>query len=275
MLGRVGDGLLSAPPLDVRMHHIALNRPRPYDRDLDDEIVESPRPHAGQKAHLGPALDLEHADRVGGAKHVVHGRILLRYGGQRMANALPDSKEIECFLDAGQHSERKDVDFKHADGIDIVLVPFDDRAAVHSCVLNRAELVEPSARNDESAHMLREMARESDDLAGKLQRLAKSSTAEIHFPSGSGCLLIFVFAQLADMSGERRHGILGIAHDSADFAEGSATSEVHYGRADACAMAAVFLVDVLDDFFAPLVLEVDIDVGRLLAGFGYEPLEHH
>ena len=31
------------------------------------------------------------------------------------------------------------------------------------------------------------------------------------------------------------------------------------------AVAAVFVVDVLDDFLAPLVLEVDVDVGRLVA----------
>ena len=192
-----------------------------------------------------------------------------------MANALPDAKEIECFPDAGQHSEREDVDFEHSDGIDVVLVPFDDRSAVHGGVLDRAELVESPTRNDETAHMLGEMARESDDLAGKFQRLAKPPAAEIHFPCGSSRLLISVFPQMADMSGKRRHGILGIAHDHADFADGSAPSEVHHGRTDACAMASVFLVDVLDDFFAPLVLEVDVDVGRLLAGFGYEPLEHH
>ena len=35
------------------------------------------------------------------------------------------------------------------------------------------------------------------------------------------------------------------------------------------------LVDVLDDFFAPLVLEVDVDVGRLVALLGDEALEQH
>jgi hypothetical protein len=39
------------------------------------------------------------------------------------------------------------------------------------------------------------------------------------------------------------------------------------------AVAAVFLVDVLDHFLAPLMLEVDVDVGRLLALFGDEALE--
>ena len=32
---------------------------------------------------------------------------------------------------------------------------------------------------------------------------------------------------------------------------------------------------MLNDFFTPLVLEIDIDVGRLIARFGDEALEHH
>ena len=37
------------------------------------------------------------------------------------------------------------------------------------------------------------------------------------------------------------------------------------GRADRGAMAAVALVDVLDDLLAPLMLEIDVDIGRLVA----------
>lgn len=39
------------------------------------------------------------------------------------------------------------------------------------------------------------------------------------------------------------------------------------------AMAAVFLINVLDDFFAALVFEVDVNVGRLGAFFADEPFE--
>ena len=38
-------------------------------------------------------------------------------------------------------------------------------------------------------------------------------------------------------------------------------------------VAAVGLVDPLDDFLAPLMLEIDIDVGRLAALLGDEALE--
>ena len=38
-------------------------------------------------------------------------------------------------------------------------------------------------------------------------------------------------------------------------------------------LAAVFPVDVLDDFLAPLVLEIDVDIGRLVALLRDEALE--
>ena len=44
-------------------------------------------------------------------------------------------------------------------------------------------------------------------------------------------------------------------------------------RGDRGPIAAVLLVDVLDDLLAPLVLEVDVDVGRLVALAGDETLE--
>jgi hypothetical protein len=51
------------------MHHVALDRARPHDRDLDHEIVEFFRLEPRQHRHLGAALDLEHAERVGAAQH--------------------------------------------------------------------------------------------------------------------------------------------------------------------------------------------------------------
>ena len=46
-----------------------------------------------------------------------------------------------------------------------------------------------------------------------------------------------------------------------------------HGRRDRRAVVAVAPVDVLDDFLAPLVLEVDVDVRRLASLSGHEALE--
>src|SRR6266481_8969063 len=65
------------------MHHVALDRSGAHDRDLDDEIVKFFRPEPRQHRHLGAALDLEHADRVGTRQHFVDLGLLRRNGGER------------------------------------------------------------------------------------------------------------------------------------------------------------------------------------------------
>ena len=77
------------------------------------------------------------------------------------------------------------------------------------------------------------------------------------------------------MRGQCSDGVLGQAHSFADFADGSAAAEVDDGRANPRAVPAVLLVNMLDDFFAPLVFEVDVDVRGFVTGFGHEALEDH
>ena len=58
-------------PPQVRMHHVALDRPGPHDRHFNDEIVEGARLQARQHVHLRAAFDLEHAEQFTAAQHVV------------------------------------------------------------------------------------------------------------------------------------------------------------------------------------------------------------
>ena len=71
----VSDGLMAELAAHKGVHGAALNGTGTYERDLHDEVVELSRLQTRQQAHLGAALDLEHADRVGAAQHVV-GRLL-------------------------------------------------------------------------------------------------------------------------------------------------------------------------------------------------------
>ncbi|EKD59570.1 MAG: hypothetical protein ACD_54C01271G0001, partial [uncultured bacterium] len=41
------------------------------------------------------------------------------------------------------------------------------------------------------------------------------------------------------------------------------------------AVAAIFFIDMLNHFFATFVFEIDVNIGRLAAGLGYETFEHH
>ncbi len=66
VLDRVDEARVVAQPLaalDVRMDGLALDRPRPDERDLDGQVVEVLGTRAQQALHLRPALDLEERRR--------------------------------------------------------------------------------------------------------------------------------------------------------------------------------------------------------------------
>ena len=67
--------------------------------------------------------------------------------------------------------------------------------------------------------------------------------------------------------------VLREAQRLADLADGAAGAVADDGGADRRPLAAVAVVDVLDHLLAALVLEVDVDVGRLVAAGRDEALE--
>src|SRR5476649_87705 len=75
--------------------------------------------------------------------------------------------------------------------------------------------------------------------------------------------------------GQLAGDVFGEAKDLADFADGAARPVADDGGGEGGAAAAVALIDVLDDFFAPLMLEIDIDVGGLAAFGAEKTLEQH
>jgi len=83
VIGPAFPALLAA---DVRVHRAALDRSGPDQRDFDGEVVELRRLEPRQRRELGPALHLEHADRVGAAQHgvdvaaaVQRGQVVVRH----------------------------------------------------------------------------------------------------------------------------------------------------------------------------------------------------
>src|SRR6185312_13703601 len=68
--------------------------------------------------------------------------------------------------------------------------------------------------------------------------------------------------------------LVGIqAEDLAEVAQRAFRPVHDHGRRDRRPLPAVLLVNVLDDLLAPLVLEIDVDVGRLIALARDEALE--
>ena len=181
------------------MHHLALNRSRPHDRHFDDEVVEIARPEARQHGHLGARFDLKDADGVGAANHVVHRAVLARHrreielarhprrAAPRVGRCVPNVDQSERPAYRAQHAEPEHVHFEQSQRVEIVLVPLDDGALRHRRVLDGHELIQAAARDHETAHVLREMAREPQDLRRERHQAPRSGVARIE-PRGADAL---------------------------------------------------------------------------------------
>ena len=182
-------------------------------------------------------------------------------------------QQIQRLAQAGEHAQPEHVDLQDAQRVEIVLVPFDASAVWHGRVVDRHHLVEPAAGDDEAADVLRQMAREGDDLADHGEHLAHRAAPRIE-PGAAQILIAQAAAAAApDAGGDRADGVLRQREGLADLAHRRAAAIADHGRRQAGALAAVFAVDVLDDLLAPFVLEIDVDVGRLAPLGGDEALE--
>ena len=77
------DGVPPAVPgHEERRDHVALHRPGPEQRDVDDEVLERLRPELADQLPLPGRLDLEHAERAGAADQL-EGRPGRRAGRRR------------------------------------------------------------------------------------------------------------------------------------------------------------------------------------------------
>ena len=244
------------------MHHVALDRARPHDGDLYDQVVEGARLGAWQHRHLRSALDLEDSKRVGLADHCIGARVLGRDRSEIEADGLVLLQEIEAPLHAAEHAKREAIDLHEPQNVDVVLVPFDHLAIGHRRGFDRHQLVEPVVGQHEAARVLGQVPRRSDQLPGKLQRQAEPPVAQVEVELG-GMLRLDVLAPAPDRGRQLPDHVLGQAERLADIAQRATRAIADHRRAKRGMVAAIGLKHPLHDDLAALVLEVDVDVGRL------------
>ena len=150
------------------MHRAALDRSGADERDLDDEVVERARAQPGQGGHLGPALDLEHADGVGRAQQVVD-RGLLGDRGQVDLRALVLTDQVDRQVQHREHPQTEQVELHQPGGRAVVLVPLEHGPVLHAGPLDRAELHQRPVGHDHAAGVDAEVAGEVEHLPGEVE----------------------------------------------------------------------------------------------------------
>ena len=261
---QVRDLLLPELAAHERVHGPALDRPRPHQRDLHDEVVELARLQARQQPHLGARLHLEDADRVGAAEHVVDRRLLFRQGRQLplLAGRRPD--HVEAVLQRRQHPETQQIELDQPHPGGVVFVPLDDGAVLHAGVLDRHHLADRAIGQHHAARVDAEVPRRLQQLHREVDDAGRDVVVVARRQLGAPALhLLRPGVLLAGGVPERlrhvAHRVLGPVLDDVG---------------DLCGIAApVLLEHPLDDLFAAIGVEVDVDVGLLVAQRRQEPLE--
>ena len=110
-------------------------------------------------------------------------------------------------------------------------------------------------------------------LFGQLENALQVRIGHVHAGFLGMAFADLLAPSAPDGLGERGGDILGQTHRFADLADRHARAIMDDRGAQPGAVAAVFPVEVLDHLLAPFVLEIDVDIGRLLALFGNEAVE--
>ena len=167
---RVLHRLAALPAVDVRVDHVPLQRARPDDRDLDDDVREVARPHARQRLGLRAALHLEQADRVDLADEVVDRRIVERQRAELQVLAVARVDVRDRVLDERERPQAEQVHLDEAEVLDVALVELHDVAVGHRRALDRHRVHERQRGDEHPAVVDREMPREVGDRERELAK---------------------------------------------------------------------------------------------------------
>jgi len=113
--------------------------------------------------------------------------------------------------------------------------------------------------------MLGEVAGEAHQRAREIERQPQPPVFQVQVQFGGVVLLHALVAPAPDLGCEHAGDVVCQAERLAHVADGATAAVADDGRAEGRTVTAVGLVDPLDDFLAPFVLEIDVDIGRLLA----------
>ena len=163
---RVG-GFEPLAPADVGVHRPSLDGTGADDRHLDHEIGEAPRPDAGERGHLRPALHLEHPHGVGPAQHVVDGVLLVEHG-QVDRHAVRVADQVDGEVHRFEHAEPEQVELDQTGGGAVVFVPLQGAAPRMARPLHRAHLDDGPVAEHHPSRMQTEVAGEVEDVAREL-----------------------------------------------------------------------------------------------------------
>jgi len=256
----IDDLFFPVPPAKIRMHHPSRDRSGPDDAHFDHDVVVVSGFQAGEHRHLRPALDLKNADGIRAADHLERGLVAIGNIGHGDPFSVVFLDRIERPVQHGEHSEPQQIDFEKPERFDVLFVPLDHRAVGHGRVLDGDDLADRFVSQEKPAGVDRKVTREILYLFGETRQVLVHRVLRIEPGAVEGFArdVVVVREELGDAIQGRVRDLEDFSH----FANGRARAVAHDVRHHRRVRTVVFLVDVLDDFLAAVVLDIEIDVRR-------------
>ncbi len=270
-LVRIDHRLLATSARQIRVDHAAGDGTGAHNAHLDHQVVEAPRLEAREHGHLCATFDLEHAHRVGSGNATEDRGIVGGYGGHAQCRAVVFCQKPEGEVELGEGAEAQEVHLEEIHVFDVVLVPLADGSVRHGGVFHRHQVRHRIASQEEAAGMDREVAWKVQDLPDSIDEDLHPRICRIQTALGQG-VTNGGAAPRAELGTAVESG-LGKPQDLSHLTNGRLTPIAHDVGHHGGVGAAVLLVHVLDHLFPTVVLNVQIDVGRLGALLGEEALE--
>ena len=199
----IGYQFIAVSPPQVGMHHVPLNRSGTNNGNLNYEVVPAAGPQSGEHTHLPAAFDLEDANRIRRADHVVDRRVFAGNIGQCQLPPRVLFDQGKAAPDRREHAEAEAVDLEQAELFEIFLVPLNHGAAIHRRVFDRNQLIQVSPGHHHPADVLGEMPGKAEQLVDQEAELPAHAGLGIESNGLTASRKVFYVLIAVDLLGER------------------------------------------------------------------------
>ena len=249
------------------------HRSRPVERDQHDQVFEAVGTHVDQRAPHALTFHLEHADRFAARQHFVGLGVVERHAGKIDVDAAPPH-ELDGEIEHGERLEAEKIELHQPGRLDPFHVELRHRHQRFRIAIERHQLGQRPLADDDAGGVGRGMAvqafellRDVEGAPGDRIAIALGLQARLVLDRALerdrvGRILRHELAQLVDLA-------VGHLQHAADVAQHAARLQGAEGDDLRHPVAAIAFLHVADDFVAPVLAEVDVEV-RHRDAFGIE-----
>ena len=265
---RILDDLLAVAALDEVGDEV--HRPRPVERDERGDVLDAGDLELLAEVAHAAGFQLEHPERLRVVEQLVGLGVVERQGLEVEHSAGGALHELHGVAEDGERLQPEEIHLQQAEVADRAHRVLGDDAAV-VVLLQRQEVDERLGADDDAgrvdagaAGLVLEQERVVDELPGHLLGIVGRLEVRVLLQR-----VLQAPLHVGDHLGEAVALAEAEAHHASDVAQDRFRAHRAEGDDLGDGVAAVLLADVLDHLRAPVVREVDVDVGRADA-FGVE-----